>query len=121
MEHDPSEIRVNPRPLPDWSMYTVHLTRHQIDEVLHHAHIIPMSHGFTGRLFATKYPGWDLNSFISVFQAAGIHLRDIGHSGRCHWQVKRLHFDSVESFDVEWDEAVVADDGRRHAVAGSPR
>ena len=115
---DSLELHVNPRPLPDWATYRVHLTRHQIDEVLHHAHIIPIAHGFTGKLFATKYPGWDINTFIAIFKAADIHLRDIGHAGRCHWQLKFLHFDNAESFAVEWDEAIVANDGRRHAFAG---
>jgi len=115
---DSLDLRANPRPLPDWAAYKMHLTRHQIDEVLHHAHIIPIAHGYTDILFATKYPGWDLNGFLGVFTVAGIHLHDIGHSGRCHWQVKSLHFDNVESFAVEWDEAIVADDGRRHAFAG---
>jgi len=28
----------NPNPLPDWSAFEVHLSRYQIDEVLHYTH-----------------------------------------------------------------------------------
>ena len=112
----------NPNPLPDWSAFGVHLSRYQIDEVLHYTHPLPNIRGYTKRFFDKRYPGWGLGSFFKVFQAAGVLLDDgIGapYSGRCHWQMRTLHFDSRESFAVEWDEAVTADDGHYY-WAGRP-
>lgn len=110
-----TKLHRNPVTPPDWSAYGMHLTRYDIDRVLHHTHWIPNLRGFTAKFFEENYPGWDLPGFMTMFRTAGILLNDgVGspHGGRCHWQLKCLHFQSVLTFAVEWDESVTADDGR---------
>lgn len=92
--------------------FAFHLTRHHVDEVLHHGHPMPVGKGLTSTLVAERYPGFHFNSLTGVFLEAGVIVEHTCHARRrCHWQVKRLHLDSDGTFLVEWDRDA-ADDGR---------
>jgi hypothetical protein len=102
----------------DW-----HASRGDIDKVLSHTHWIPMSRGITARFFDRDWPGWTLGTLIGVFDAAGIRLLPgsgrpgAPHGGRCHWQVKAIHFNDANQFIIEWSG--LARDDRRFVPSES--
>jgi len=132
-----TELHHNPDPAPDYTRFRKHLTRFEIDEILHHTHWIPNTKypdprpgepaewkklNRTQRFFARCHPGWSLASCVKAFENAGILLDDgIGapHGGHCHWQAKALHLNTPDDFAVEWDETVTEDDHAFH-YNGSP-
>jgi hypothetical protein len=91
----------------DW-----HASRGDIDKVLSHTHWIPVSRGFTAGFLDGEWPGWTLGTLIGVFDAAGIRLLPGGgrpgapHGGRCHWQVRALHFNGKDEYIIEWSDQV---------------
>lgn len=94
--------------------YHWHLTRWEVDQVLHHVHPIPLGKGFHLEHMRKHYRG-DFREFLNTFTAARILLRDgTGNPlvGRCHWRLKALHFNSDEDFAVEWLPKDTPDDGR---------
>lgn len=91
-----------------------HLTRAEIDAVIHHVHPIPLGRGFHLQHMRTHYRG-DFSEFLNTFKAAGVIIRDGRGNplvGRCHWRVKALHFNSREDFAVEWLPEETPDDDR---------
>lgn len=85
-----------------YSGYVEHLSREQINGVLHHAHIIPVSKGYTREYVALHHPGWSFNELIGIFTAAGIIVED--GMPRCDESVKCLHFNDATSFTVEREQ-----------------
>ena len=98
-----------------YERFEMHLTRAQVDRVLHYTHWIPNTRGFTKKFLDEHYPGWTLAAFIGVFDAADIRVRTepcSPHGGKCHWKVKALHFNTADDVVVEWNERITKDDGR---------
>ncbi|CAB4889828.1 unannotated protein [freshwater metagenome] len=85
----------------NYSRYREHFSADQINAVLHHGHIIPVSRRITSRFVSTHHPGWQYNELVAVFNAAGVRVHGGGCGGYCAGGVKYLHFDDQTSFAVE--------------------
>lgn len=97
--------------------YRSSLTRDQIDEILHYAHIIPVSKGYTAAFMHKRYPQHEFNALMQVFRAAEILDRSAGMP-RCRRSVAALHFTSTDSFEVDW---APAPEGARQTAATAER
>lgn len=99
-------------PRPDPAEYRLHLSRGQIDQVLHFTHWIPNVRGFTASFLRTHHPGWNLTDLVKAFGDARVLLKDRrSHPipGRCHWRVVELFYNSAEDFVVVVDPRATAD------------
>lgn len=100
-------------PRPNRAEYRLHLTRPDIDEVLHHTHWIANLKGFTAAFLAGRHPGWSLPELIQVFKDCRILLKDRrAHPipGRCHWRVVELFYNSTDDFVVVVNRRAQRDD-----------
>lgn len=113
-------------PRPDPKDYRLHLTRAEIDRVLHYTHWIPNLKGFTGPFLAEHHPGWSLNRLVDVFKRSRVLLKDrVAHPvvGRCHWKVVELFYNSWDDYAVvidpraQWDDRFLAFEADRDAGA----
>lgn len=85
-------------------------TKEQLNELLHYGHVIPFGHGYTQAYVAENYPGWTWNQLARVLSAAGVFVpRDGGRTPVCHDEAVRVHFDSDESWRVEWQDGTVTE------------
>lgn len=58
------------------------LTRKQINEFVHHLHIIPISRGYMGTWLKENAPGWDSNSLLDALKRQrAIEEGGTNHSG----------------------------------------
>lgn len=95
------DIHIN----PTGRVYRSRLTREQINEIVHYAHIIPVSKGYTAKFMRERYPQQDFNMLMRVFNAAGV-LDPTGFGmSTCRKAVAALRFSDSEHFEVEWEAA----------------
>ncbi len=81
------------------------LTYEHVEKVLHYTHIYPNLHGYTKDFFAKNYPGESLQSFMTVFNVAGI-LTKRGTQrpgGRCRARFHTIYFTNELNFYVQWE------------------
>lgn len=84
-------------------------TREQLNKLLHYGHIIPISRGLTTKYVGEHYPGWTWNALIRVLSAADVYVGQGGAPPHCDDRVVRVHFDSHETWRVEWADGRVTE------------
>ena len=92
-----------------WHEYGEHRTGLQMDRLLHHGHVIPVTRGFTRDHVDQHFPGWTWNDLLEVCRAADLLAPDRprGAPFACREQVKAVHFNSPRSLAVEWLDGTV--------------
>lgn len=70
----------------------------------------PVSRGLTATYVSNHFPGWTWNGIIAVLSAAGVVSRG-GGTLHCNPAVGAVHFDSVDSWLVEWEDGQVTRPG----------
>lgn len=83
-------------------MYAEHRTRDELNELLHHRHVTPVSRGWTRDHVEQRFPGWDWNSLMAIWRDAGVVVRSpAGGPPKCDPRVQAIHFNGPDSFAVE--------------------
>ncbi|ACZ30635.1 hypothetical protein Xcel_1610 [Xylanimonas cellulosilytica DSM 15894] len=91
----------------DVGEYAEHRSRHDLDRLLRHGHVIPVRRGVTAAYVAKHFPGWTWNELMGVWHAAGVVVSQGGSPPRCDDNVVAIHFDGPDSFLVEWTDGTV--------------
>ncbi|WCD93279.1 hypothetical protein [Microbacterium sp. nov. GSS16] len=81
----------------------------EIDRLLHHDFVIPISRGITSKFVEENYQGWTWNELIRVLNAARVRVPRPGGPSTCHGDVVRVQFDSEQSWRVEWKDGSVTE------------
>jgi len=80
-----------------------HLRRqHEISNLLHHGHIIPVSRGYHREHVDGNFPGWTWNALLAVLKPAGVLEGPGGAPLRCHPEVHLVFFTDSDTWAVEW-------------------
>jgi len=95
-------MSVSPSSGVDRADFREHRTREQLNDLLRHGHVIPVSRGWTFDHVQANFPGWTWNQLIDIIRAAGILVSRGGSPPACHDQVAAFHFSSDTEFLVEW-------------------
>ncbi len=96
--------------LPD---YIYSKSRPDLNDLLRHGHIIPVSRAYTSAYVEKYYPGWTWNRLIAVFRAADVMDGGGGAPPRCKQEVVRVEFDGQGRWRVEWEGGRVTQSPRR--------
>lgn len=78
-------------------------TKAELNDLLRHGHIIPISRGLTDRHVGAHYPGWTWNSLMRLLTAAEVVVLRGGSPPRCVENVVSVRFDATGSWCVTWE------------------
>ncbi|WP_193597594.1 hypothetical protein [Microbacterium sp. YJN-G] len=93
----------------DAQHYREDRTSLELERLLHHDFVIPISRGITTKFVAENYPGWTWNELIRVLNAAQVRVARPGAPSVCHEDVVRVQFDSERSWRVEWKDGSITE------------
>ena len=85
----------------DLSEFREHRTRDELNQLLNHGHITPISKGSTGELVDTNSPGWTRDRLIKVVTQAGDSVRRSSGIPACDDSAATFHFNGPDEFHVE--------------------
>jgi hypothetical protein len=93
----------------DAQNYREDRTSLELERLLHHDFVIPISRGITAKFVAENYPGWTWNELIRVLNAAQVRVARPGAPSVCREDVVRVQFDSERSWRVEWEDGSITE------------
>lgn len=82
-------------------------SRHELNQLLHYGHFIPITRGFTRAFVERNYPRWSWNELIEVLKAADIVRGPKGSPPHCLPALGAVHFNHDGSWLVEWEDGHV--------------
>lgn len=91
----------------EWHEFAEHRTRDELNGLLHHGHIIPVSRGYMQAYVTEHFPDWTWNELMAVWRAAGVVINRGGTPPKCNDEVLTIHFNGPESFAIEWSDGTV--------------
>ncbi len=85
-----------------------HLRRqHEMSNLLHHGHIIPVRRGYHRAHVDRHFPGWTWNALLAILKQAGVMQGPGGGPLECNPDVRIVFFTDTETWAIEWVDGAV--------------